>query len=71
MVDRYDLAPRDRRSRDALVDAVATSKKATLEEILPALARDRLKDLCRTFGLDDVGREKDALVGGCSGVTPR
>lgn len=62
IVDRHDLAPRDRRSRDALVDAVASSKKATLEEILPALARDRLKELCRTFGLDDGGREKDGLV---------
>jgi len=62
VVDRHGLAPRDRRSRDALVDAVAASKKATLEEILPALARDRLKALCRTFRLDDGGREKEALV---------
>jgi type I restriction enzyme M protein len=62
IVDRHDLAPRDRRSRDALVDAVASSKKTTLEEILPALARDRLRELCRTFELDDGGREKEGLV---------
>jgi type I restriction enzyme M protein len=62
IVDRYDLASRDRRSRDALVDAVAASRKVTLEDILPGLGRDRLKELCRTFGLDDGGREKDALV---------
>jgi type I restriction enzyme M protein len=44
------------------MEAVASSKKATLTEILPALSRDRLKELCLAFGLDDGGREKAALV---------
>ena len=39
-------------------DALAGSRKARLDEILPDLPRDRLKELCRVFGLDDSGREK-------------
>jgi type I restriction enzyme M protein len=62
IADRHDLSPRDRRSREALVDAVASARKLTLEDVLPGLGRDRLKDLCRALGLDDGGREKDVLV---------
>jgi hypothetical protein len=62
VVDRFELAPKDRRAKDGLVETVAASKKATLAEILPELSRDRLKELCRAFDLDDGGREKGALV---------
>lgn len=62
VVDRFGLSPPDRRAKDGLVDAVASSKKATLAEVLPELPRDRLKELCRALGLDDGGREKSVLV---------
>jgi type I restriction enzyme M protein len=62
IVESYDLAVADRRVRDQLVDAIVRSKKATLAQVLPELARDRLKELCRAMGLDDGGREKVALV---------
>jgi type I restriction enzyme M protein len=62
VVDRFELAPKDRRAKDGLVEAIAASKKATLAEILPELSRDRLKELCRAFDLDDGGREKSALI---------
>jgi type I restriction enzyme M protein len=62
VVDRFELASPDRRAKDGLVETVASSKKATLAEVLPELPRDRLKDLCRTLGLDDSGREKSVLV---------
>jgi type I restriction enzyme M protein len=68
IVDRFELSAADRRSKDALVDAVASSKKATLAEILPELSRDRLKELCRAFDLDDGGREKSALVDRLTGA---
>ncbi|MGH7270016.1 MAG: hypothetical protein ACREJ3_06255, partial [Polyangiaceae bacterium] len=42
-VDRFELAPPDRRAKDGLVDTIAASKKATLAEFLPDLPRDRLK----------------------------
>jgi len=62
IADRFELAVDDRRVRDSLIDAVASSKRATLADVLPALSRDRLKELCRALGLDDSGREKSALV---------
>lgn len=62
VVNRFDLSPKDRRAKDGLVEAIAASKKATLPEILPELPRDRLKELCQAFDLDDGGREKGALV---------
>ncbi len=76
VVDRFDLAPPDRRAKDGLVATIASSKRATLAEILPELSRDRLKALCRAVGLDDGGREKSVLVdrltgsGGSSEAAP-
>ena len=49
-------------SKTELVDALAASRKARLDEILPDLSRDRLKELCRAFGLDDSGREKAEIA---------
>ena len=43
VADRFELPVADRRARDGLVEAVASSKKATLNELLPELPRDRLK----------------------------
>ena len=57
-LEYYELAVYDRRIKTELVDALAASRKARLDEILPDLPRDRLKELCRGFGLDDSGREK-------------
>ena len=70
IVDRFDLPAADRRSKEALMDAVASSKKATLGEMLPHLSRDRLKELCRAFDLDDGGREKSLLVDRLTGAKP-
>jgi type I restriction enzyme M protein len=62
VVDRFELSPPDRRAKDGLVETVASSKRATLAEVLPELSRDRLKDICRALGLDDGGRKKSLLV---------
>ena len=61
-VEYYELPVHDRRVKTELVDALAGSRKARLDEILPDLPRDRLKELCRTFGFDDSGREKAELA---------
>ena len=64
---RYDLEVDDRRVRAQLVDALAGSRRARIADILYALSRDRLKQLCRTFGLDDTGRAKSELVARLTG----
>ncbi len=70
-VEYYELDVPDRRLKTELVDALAGSRKARLDEILPYLPRTRLKELCRAFGLDDSGREKAEifarLIGNAAG----
>ena len=74
VVDTNGLQVEDRRGKVHLVDAVARSRKARIGEILPDLTRDRLKELCRAFDLDDSGRKKADLVArlvGQDGATKR
>ena len=61
-LDGYVLEVDDRRVRAQLVDALARSRKVQLTEVLSGLSRDRLKELCRAFELDDSGRKKADLV---------
>ena len=61
-LDRHGLDVHDRRVRSQLVDALAGSRKARLDEIVWALSRDRLKALCRALDLEDSGRRKGDLV---------
>jgi len=73
-VERFELPVADRRVRDLLIEALASSRKATLAEILGELKRARLKELCRALGLDDGGREKALIIarlGGSGSGTPR
>ena len=58
----YGLDVHDRRVKSQLVDVLAGSRKARLDEMLCGLYRDRLKELCRELGLDDSGRKKEDLV---------
>ena len=61
-VEYYELDVYDRRVKTELVEALAGSRKARLDEILPDLSRNRLKELCRAFSLDDSGREKAEIA---------
>lgn len=60
--DRFDVSVRDRRVRDELIEALASSRKAGLAVILESLSRDRLKEVCRALDLDDSGREKAVII---------
>jgi type I restriction enzyme M protein len=62
IVNRFELTPPDRRAKAGIIETVASSKKATLAEVLPELSRDRLKEVCRALGIEDGGREKATLV---------
>ena len=61
-VDSHDLRVDDRRVKTQLVDALAGSRKVRLDDVLLELSRNRLKELCRAFGLDDSGRRKADIV---------
>ena len=62
VVDSYELSVEDRRVKAHLVAVAARSRKTRIGEILLDLSRDRLKELCRAFDLDDSGRKKADLV---------
>lgn len=60
--DRFEVQVADRRVRDQLIDALASSRRAAVGDLLGGFSRDRLKELCRQLGLDDTGKEKAALI---------
>ncbi len=62
LADHFGLEVADRRVHDQLVDALASSTRARLPEILGRLKRATLKETCRQLELDDSGREKSLLV---------
>ena len=61
-LDFFELEVDDRRVTSQLIDALAGSRKARLDEILPYLSSSRSKGLCRAFDLDDSGRRKADLA---------
>lgn len=67
-VERHDLEVADRRVKDQLAEALATSRKAPLADILDGYSRNRLKELCRSLDLDDSGREKTLLIDRLAGT---
>jgi|JI10StandDraft_1071094.scaffolds.fasta_scaffold37917_2 hypothetical protein len=60
--DQLALEVRDRRVKDDLVDALVRSKRARVQDMLGALSRDRLKDICLGLDLDSSGREKSLII---------
>lgn len=60
--ESFDLNPPDWVHKDGLVETVSSSRRATLDKFLSLLKRDRLKELCREFDLDDSGRSKDEIA---------
>ena len=66
-VDWYELEVFDRRVKEHLVNALVRSRKARLDKILVELTRDRLKELCRGFDLDDSGRRKAGIAARLAG----
>ena len=69
-VDYYELPVQDRRLKTQLVDVLARSRGARVDEILLDLSRDRLKELCRALDIDDSGRKKADLVARLVALTP-
>lgn len=58
----YHLPVEDRRVKLRLVEAINSASDLDIEDALSLLSRDRLKELCREFDIDDAGREKATLI---------
>ena len=66
VVDRFGLEPSDRRAKAGLVDAVASSRKATIADVLEAFKRDTHSVLLATGsfwqGVDVPGEALSCLI---------
>lgn len=62
LADHFDLYGFDRRVKEQLIDALASSRRARIQEGLLELTRDRLKELCRELEIDESGRRKADLA---------
>lgn len=62
LVEAFGLKLAAAEAKDAHVELLARSKKATLPKLLESLQRDELKDICRAHGLPDGGREKASII---------
>ena len=51
------------------MDALVGTRKVSLAQALTDFSRDRLKDPCRSLGLDDAGRERTALIDRLTGAS--
>ena len=63
ILDAHSLSVADRRRKDDVIEAIASSRTTKLDEILGTFKRDKLKGLCRSLGLDDSGKEKAEIIG--------
>ena len=61
-VDDHGLSVRDKRVKEQLVGALARTRKVPISEVLAAVPRQRLKELCRTLGVDDSGSRKAEIA---------
>jgi len=70
VLDSYELSVSDRRIRSDLIQAISSSRRSSIAEILSWLGRERLKEICRGLGIGDGGREKLAIVDRICGTDP-
>ena len=67
LATEFGLAGLSGKSKDAVVQAIAGARAVKTASLLETLSRDELKSLCRTFGLDDGGRDKQSLIARLAG----
>ena len=70
LADKFDVAVADRRVNASYVEALVKTRAATLDEMLVALPRNTLKEMCRKRGLDDGGRKKVDIADRILGEEP-
>jgi type I restriction enzyme M protein len=62
LASRFEIHANARTPKDDLVHALGSSHRATIPFMLERMSRDRLKEICRSLGLDDSGKEKGAII---------
>lgn len=62
IAQHYKITGLTTQNKTQIIDILAHSRSVKAEEFLALLARNDLKALCNGLGLDDSGREKQALI---------
>lgn len=70
LCDDFKVVRAGVRSKEAFVDLLARSKRASYAKILASLRRDELKAICRAVGLDDSGKAKAEIAARILGTAP-
>ena len=71
LASRFEVHANARTPKDDLVEALGSSHRAAVPLMLESMSRDRLKELCRSLGLDDSGKQKAAIIERIVGGTKR
>ena len=61
LADELELVDVDRRSVDALRDALARSRRATPDLLIESLGETQIKAVCQAVGLDPTGRRRQLV----------
>lgn len=61
MAEDYELAVKDKRKRQVLIEAISSARRCRPEELLSYLGEVEVKDVCDAAGVDSKGR-KNALI---------
>jgi type I restriction enzyme M protein len=69
LVDRHGVIVGSRQQKAHLVERLE-EKGPALPELLADFSRDRLKEICRSLGLDDSGKEKAGIIARIAGDAP-
>jgi hypothetical protein len=62
VVNRFALSPRDLRNRDDVIEAIAASRRVTVQATLTGFSRARLAELCRALGLNESGDDAAGML---------
>jgi hypothetical protein len=70
LASQCDLTAADRRSRDAMVDALVRARGIKIEELLAAVPLAELKAICRQLGLPAAPKTKSQIIAHIAAAKP-
>jgi SAM-dependent methyltransferase len=68
LAGRFGIEIAAARPKPQVVDALASSRRTNLDQLLKAMKLEELKTICRAHGLDGTAREKQVLIDRILGV---
>jgi hypothetical protein len=70
LASHFEMSGLTGKKKEDIIAALVDNPAVKLDTVLGHLKRDELKALCRALGLDESGRERDALIARLTGKAP-